>query len=272
MIQDLSHSPLGEKSNYSANYNPALLFAISRAAKRAEINIIKPPFTGYDIWNAYEVSWLNNKGKPIVATAVITVPCDSPNIFESKSAKLYLNSLNNTKFATIDRVRDIVAHDLSLVTGAEVGVELYRLYDYPAEISNAFAAIFLDELDIECDQYQTNSELLQVLEQEVSEAVYSDLLKSNCLITNQPDWGSVYIQYSGRKIDHSSLLRYIVSFRNHNEFHEQCVERIFQDIMTKCRPHKLTVYARYTRRGGLDINPLRTNCGVEIGNLRLVRQ
>lgn len=272
MGHHLNNSPLGKETKYKSDYDPHLLFPIPRQPKREEIGIKNLPFTGHDIWNAYEVSWLNNKGKPIAAIAIITVPCTSPNIFESKSAKLYLNSFNSSRFNSIEEVRSILAKDLSAATGSEVKVELNKLSDSSPEIHNGFEAKLLDDQDIECTEYHTNPRLLKTHAEHASETLYSDLLKSNCLITNQPDWGSVYIKYTGKKIDHESLLRYIVSFRDHNEFHEQCVERIFQDIMKQCHPEELTVYARYTRRGGLDINPFRTNCNENLNNIRLVRQ
>ncbi len=261
-------SPLGKASAYADQYDPSLLFPLARAPKRAEIGITgSVPFVGADLWTAFELSWLNERGKPQVALAHITVPCETPNIVESKSFKLYLNSYNNTRFATAQDVQARLRTDISEAVwrGAEtpgtVGVRLVLPEQFDQEPLHELDGLLLDRLDIECDTYQPAPELLRVAMEEapVSEVLVSHLLKSNCLVTGQPDWGSVRIAYSGPQIDQERLLQYIVSFRNHNEFHEQCVERIYMDLWTRCKPIKLEVYARYTRRGGLDINPWRTS-------------
>lgn len=268
----LQGSPLGLRSAYVNHYDPTLLFPISRQLNRDKIGIKDAlPFTGYDIWNAFEISWLNPKGKPVVAIAEITVPCESKNIFESKSAKLYFNSFNNSHFASVSDVKTLIEKDLSNAVEGRVVVQLFTLDDAPMSIGK-FEGVCIDDLDVSCSIYQTDANLLKTMDEQVEEVLFSHLLKSNCLVTNQPDWGSVYIKYCGPKIDHVSLLQYIVSSRNHNEFHEPCVERIFCDILHHCKPQKLTVYARYTRRGGLDINPFRTNCNESLDNVRLVRQ
>lgn len=268
-------SQLGKKSEYRAHYAPELLFPIPRKIKRDEIGIDEAnlPFHGIDIWNHYEVSWLNLKGKPEVAIATIIVPATSPNIIESKSMKLYFNSFNNDRFASGKDVEAIMARDLALAAGADVTVDLHPLE------SGLFAihqpdGLLIDTLDVAIDEYIVNPSLLKVKNDEiVTERLYSNLLKSNCLVTNQPDWATVAIEYTGRAIDHASLLKYIISFRNHNEFHEQCVERIFSDIMKYCVVNELTVSARFTRRGGLDINPIRTTkADLTTDNLRLIRQ
>ena len=261
-------SPLGKASAYVDQYDASLLFPIPRAAKRAEIGIASaPPFLGADLWTAFELSWLNERGKPQVALAHITVPCETPNIVESKSFKLYLNSFNNTRFASAQDVQARIRADISEAAwrGAThpgtVGVKLLLPEQFDREPVHELDGLSLDRLDIECTQYQPAPERLTAnfAEAPVSEVLVSHLLKSNCLVTGQPDWGSVRIAYSGPQIDQEGLLQYIVSFRNHNEFHEQCVERIFMDLWTRCKPIKLEVYARYTRRGGLDINPWRTS-------------
>ncbi|MDX1902063.1 MAG: NADPH-dependent 7-cyano-7-deazaguanine reductase QueF [Gammaproteobacteria bacterium] len=272
----LQHSPLGKKSEYDVTYNPQLLFPISRKTKRDEIGVPEPlPFYGVDLWHHYEVSWLNEKGKPVCAIAEISYPCESPNIIESKSMKLYFNSLNQTAFKNEFVLQEIITQDLSERVGAKVVVLLYPLQKNQSH-QNMLArlpGIYLDELDIDCHVYQPDRALLKVEKDKVEETLSSDLLKSNCLVTGQPDWGSVQIQYRGQKINHESVLRYIVSFRNHNEFHEQCIERIFMDIQKACQPELLTVYGRYTRRGGLDINPFRTTeKDVLPNNDRLIRQ
>ncbi len=293
-------SQLGKSSAYADQYDAKLLFPIPRQTKREEIGIhsgegSRLPFMGADLWTAYELSWLNQRGKPQVALAHVTIPCETPNIVESKSFKLYLNSLNNSRFDSAAQVRECIARDIAAAVWQnqeqKVGV---ALIDFAKEATNSIAnnaysaaarhlatriaeldGVNLDRLDLECTQYTPAPELLTAAfdEKPVEEVLSSQLLKSNCLVTGQPDWGSVQISYSGPQIDQAGLLRYIVSFRNHNEFHEQCVERIYTDIMARCRPDKLSVYARYTRRGGLDINPWRTSHPqAPPGNLRTARQ
>ncbi|WP_265944158.1 NADPH-dependent 7-cyano-7-deazaguanine reductase QueF [Dechloromonas sp. A34] len=255
-------SPLGKPTEYRADYAPELLYPIPRQLKRDELGITTEalPFVGEDLWNAYELSWLNAKGKPVVAVGTLRVPADSPCLIESKSLKLYFNSLNQTAFADSGAVVATLTSDLSAAAGAPVAVELQALGQRPTANVDYPDGVRLDDLDIACDTYQPAPELLAVVDgPEVEETLYSHLLKSNCLVTGQPDWAMVVIRYRGRPLDHAGLLRYIVSFRNHNEFHEQCVERIFCDITRQCAPQALAVHARYTRRGGLDINPFRSN-------------
>lgn len=270
----LIDSPLGKKSDYITTYQPDLLFPIARSLQRVNIGIHEAlPFYGIDIWNAYELSWLNLKGKPVVAMAQFQLPCSSTNMIESKSFKLYLNSFNNTRFASLAEVQEIIKNDLSNAALADVKVDMHLLHQTSEKIQRQFDGICLDELDITCENYHVEPSLLTVEENIISEIVYSDLLKSNCLMTGQPDWGSLQISYTGKKIQHDNLLKYIISFRNHNEFHEHCVERIFMDIMQHCKPEKLTVYAKYVRRGGLDINPFRSTETTMIDPLlRLCRQ
>ncbi|PHM36643.1 preQ synthase [Xenorhabdus mauleonii] len=269
---------LGKKTDYIQSYSPELLETIPRSLARDVINISSDslPFQGFDIWTAWELSWLNSKGKPIVAIGEFTIPATSPGLIESKSFKLYLNSFNQTKFETTDDVIKAMQKDLSQIAGEPVEVKLYPHLDgYGHEISQ-FSGQSLDELDIEINGYDFDATILadsvSTEANIVSETVYSNLLKSNCLVTNQPDWGSVVIRYEGAKINHEKLLRYLISFRTHNEFHEQCVERIYNDVMHYCRPEKLTVFARYTRRGGLDINPFRSNYENAPQTGRLIRQ
>jgi 7-cyano-7-deazaguanine reductase len=259
---DISDSLLGKPARYVDQYDPTLLFPLPRAPKRAEIGVSGTlPFLGADLWTAYELSWLTPRGKPQVALAEFTVPCESPCIVESKSFKLYLNSFNMTRLAGPEALRAHLVTDLSAACGVHVGVRLILPEDFGAQRVAELGGTNLDRLDLDCDQYQPAPGLLTAAfdEQPVSETLCSQLLKSNCLVTGQPDWGSVQIRYTGPQIDQAGLLRYLVSFRNHNEFHEQCVERLYMDLMRRCQPTKLTVYARYTRRGGLDISPLRTS-------------
>jgi len=270
-------SLLGKAASYKDHYDASLLFPIPRADKRAEIGVVaRLPFFGVDIWNAYEVSWLNLRGKPQIAIATFTVPAESANIIESKSFKLYLNSFNQTRLADADALIDLLKKDLSNAVGASVHVSLCLSENFGNLKMQELEGRLLDRLDIEVDTYSPNPALLRAnhTDAPVEETLLSHLLKSNCLVTGQPDWGSVQIRYVGSQIDQESLLRYLIGFRNHNEFHEQCVERIFVDIMQYCKPQKLAVYARYTRRGGLDINPWRSNfsTGQQPGNGRNARQ
>lgn len=276
-------SQLGKASAYVDQYDASLLFPIPRAGKRAEIGITgAAPFFGADMWTAFELSWLNLRGKPQVALVHFTIPAESTNIVESKSFKLYLNSFNNTRFADANAVLERLRADITeaawrgAVVQSSVGVRLIAPELFDREPVYELDGLNLDRLDVECTRYQPAPDLLTTAPAEegtVSEVLVSNLLKSNCLVTGQPDWGSVQISYTGAQIHQEGLLQYLVSFRNHNEFHEQCVERIFMDIWTRCRPTKLTVYARYTRRGGLDINPFRTSHPQALpGNTRTARQ
>jgi 7-cyano-7-deazaguanine reductase len=270
-------SPLGKNSAYRTDYAPELLFPIPRQGKRDELGLKGTlPFFGVDIWNAYELSWLNMRGKPQVAVAKITFPADSPNIIESKSFKLYLNSFNQTRLANEEALRSLMVQDLSAAAGASVHVVITLQEDFTKLEMGELQGLLLDRLDIDVDNYAPQPEVLKANFDDlpVEEVFISHLLKSNCLVTGQPDWGSVQISYAGPQIDQESLLRYLIGFREHNEFHEQCVERIFTDILRHCKPTQLAVYARYTRRGGLDINPWRANysTGLKPSNLRNARQ
>ena len=269
-------SPLGKASAYADQYDASLLFAMPRAPKRAELGIDgTPPFFGADLWTAFELSWLNLRGKPQLALAHITVPCESPNIIESKSFKLYLNSFNNTRFADAREVRERIRSDIGAAVGVGIGIKTLGPELFDQEPVHEMDGLNLDRLDVECMHFTPAPELLfaEFDEPPVTETLTSNLLKSNCLVTGQPDWGSVQISYAGPQINQEGLLQYLVSFRNHNEFHEQCVERIFMDLWTRCKPLKLSVYARYTRRGGLDINPFRTSYPRALPpNVRMARQ
>lgn len=268
-------SPLGKDTVYADHYNPRLLFPISRAEKRAEIGVADVlPFHGVDIWNAYELSWLNLRGKPVVAMAEFRIPAASPNLIESKSFKLYLNGFAQECIADVATLTATLLRDLSEAAGAVIGV---RLSDANAsdQVIPGLDGQLLDTQDIDVEDYgppQVSYLTTDGSATPVAETVVSHLLRSNCPVTGQPDWGSVQIAYRGAPIDHAGLLRYLVSFRNHNEFHEQCVERIFVDLTQRCAPSQLSVYARYTRRGGLDINPFRSSTPVTPENLRTVRQ
>jgi 7-cyano-7-deazaguanine reductase len=253
--------PLGRAVDYPRGYDPALLFPIPRAHGRAGLGLGDGdlPFIGKDRWHAYELGWLDARGKPAVATATITVPAQSPQLVESKSLKLYLNSLNAERFDDGEAVRGRIATDLSRAAGAAVDVA----FGLPPMAMHDDATS-IDAIRIDCDAYDApRPDFLEADAGDIAgETLRSDLLKSNCPVTGQPDWASVRIAYRGPRIDRAGLLRYLVSFREHAEFHEQCVERIFVDLLAHCRPQALSVEARYTRRGGLDINPWRTSPGM----------
>lgn len=270
------HSPLGKATAYPDRYDPSLLFPIPRAGKRAEIGVEGVlPFHGEDVWNAYELSWLDPRGKPQVAIATFRVPAESPNIIESKSFKLYLNSFAGERLDT-DTLRRHLGEDLSAAAGAPVSVEFIGAGRFDMQQMQPLSGECIDDLPIDVGCYGPPRPDFLVPDasgEVVNEVLVSHLLKSNCPVTGQPDWASVQIAYTGPRIDHAGLLRYLVSFREHDEFHEQCVERIFIDIMRHCAPRRLQVYARYTRRGGLDINPFRSSeAGVIPGNPRGARQ
>jgi 7-cyano-7-deazaguanine reductase len=275
-MSSAEHSQLGKSTLYVEHYDPSQLFPIPRAGKREESGIGgQLPFHGVDIWNAYELSWLDAKGKPCVALAECRVPAMSPNIIESKSFKLYLNSYSQTRLSGADELRRRLAADLSTAAGAEVQVQLIGARDFPAQRIEELAGELIDDLDISIDEYGPPSPQLLTADSttSVDETLLSHLLKSNCPVTGQPDWASVQIRYSGPRIDREALLRYLVSFRRHNDFHEQCVERLFVDITVACAPRHLSVYARYTRRGGLDINPFRSSRAGDVAvNSRSARQ
>lgn len=275
----MSHNPLGQQTDYVSVYAPHLLFPIPRAESRSLLGIGEElSFYGADIWTGYELSWLDPLGKPVVAIAEFFIPCTSEFIVESKSFKLYLNSLNQTRFENAAEVEALIAKDLSRLTNADVQVNLLtltasvRAAQHLSEIVEVNAEL-LDELPVAIDTYHPAPELLATEADVVDESLVSHLLKTNCPVTGQPDWASLVIRYRGKKIQRESLLRYIISFREHQDFHEHCVERIFSDIARVCKPEELTVYARYTRRGGLDINPYRSsNPHAKPELLRLIRQ
>ncbi|MGU5779861.1 NADPH-dependent 7-cyano-7-deazaguanine reductase QueF [Aeromonas caviae] len=270
-LQGLS---LGQQSAYISQYTPSLLQPVPRSLNRDDLGLRgELPFQGCDVWTLYELSWLDAKGKPVVAIGEVFVPATSPNLIESKSFKLYLNSFNQTRCDSLEAVQALLVQDLSGCAGAPVSVTLFTLDQAPHQIAQ-LPGECIDSLDIEVDGYEFDETLLQGAagHEIVEETLHSHLLKSNCLVTSQPDWGSVVIHYRGPRLDREKLLRYLISFRQHNEFHEQCIERIFTDLKHFCAPEKLTVHARYTRRGGLDINPFRSDWEPVPANLRLIRQ
>lgn len=268
----LHQSPLGQDTQYVNTYDPKQLYPIERRLNWARRGIEREtlPFTGEDIWNAYEVSWLNARGKPVVRIAEFRIPASSSHIIESKSFKLYLNSFNLSRFDSEAKVVELMTRDLSTAAGGEVSVRLLSPdSETPVE---RFDGDCLDDLDVEIKHYQPAPELLTASGEVVEESLYSHLLKSNCPVTGQPDWASIQIHYRGPRIGREGLLEYLISYREHGDFHEQCVENIFMDIWQRCRPEALTVYARYLRRGGLDINPYRSSLNAQAPNLRLNRQ
>ena len=275
-MDPINQSSLGKPVLYSGSYDPALLFPISRALQRESLGIGDPlPFIGVDIWNAFELSWLDARGKPRVALAEFRVPATSPNIIESKSFKLYLNSYMQTRIPDTDTLRQQLAGDLSAAAGAPVSVVLGTPTSKQSALIENLEGEVIDDLPIEISHYgppqpgflHSNPDAV------VEESLVSHLFKSNCPVTGQPDWASVQLHYQGPRLGRDGLLRYLVSYREHDDFHEHCVERIFVDVLAKCLPSRLSVYARYTRRGGLDINPFRATPGwLMPGNTRTSRQ
>ena len=274
--KSLSALKLGQNTEYKSQYDASLLQPVPRRLNREGLGIVEQqPFNqGADVWTCYELSWLNPHGLPQVAIADVEIDFKSENLIESKSFKLYLNSFNQTKFASIEEVEQTITRDLRKCASGQVSVKIHKLADYTNQPIVNFSGECIDEQEIQIESYIfSNQHLENVAEDEiVEETLVSHLLKSNCLITSQPDWGSVQIHYVGKRLNREKLLRYLVSFREHNEFHEQCVERIFTDLIQFAKPEKLTVYARYTRRGGLDINPFRSNFERVPVNLRMARQ
>jgi 7-cyano-7-deazaguanine reductase len=259
---------------YKDHYDPTLLLPVPRAPHRRELGIEGAlPFAGADVWTAYELSWLDPKGKPRVAMATFSVPVDSPNLIESKSFKLYLNSFSQTPVTSPEALLEILLKDIGGTCGAPVGVEILLPGDFPDEQIEEMDGELIDEIDVEILDYRPNPEYLKAGQASVEETLVSNLLKTNCPLTGQPDWASIQIRYKGPRLDREGLLKYLVSFRQHGGFHEHCTESIFTDILKHCRPERLTVHARYTRRGGIDINPFRTNCGDKLPrNARTARQ
>ena len=257
--------PLGQATQYPEQYDPGLLYPIPRSENRLKLGFREGqalPFVGVDIWNAFELSWLNHKGKPQIALAEFQIPADSPKMIESKSFKLYLNSLNNARFENENEVRERLVADLSAVAGSKITARIQANDAIAKKGMQEMGGVLLDRLDIEIDPHiPADPNLLGVNEEfgPIEQCLVSHLLKSNCPVTGQPDWASVQIRYQGRPILEEGLLRYLIGFRQLGEFHEHCVETIFSDIKRQCKPDKLSVYARYTRRGGLDINPFRTD-------------
>ena len=270
-LSPMKETLLGKPTVYINTYTPALLHPIPRTLGRDNIGLTAPlPFDGVDLWTGFELSWLNPKGKPVISLADFSFPCISPFIVESKSFKLYLNSFNQTKFGSVEEVRQTLIRDLSAAAGSSVNVTLFS-HGAPVPIAD-FNGFCLDDLDIATDIYSVTPSLLTISPEIADQTYYTHLLKSNCMATGQPDWGSLFIHAIGPKIDPEGLLKYLISYRNHIGFGEHCIEKIYYDLLKHCTPSKLTVYARYTRRGGLDINPFRSNFEKAPPNQRLSRQ
>ena len=272
--EDLARSPLGRPGTHPDQYSASLLYAVARAPQRAALGLADPlPFTGVDLWTAYELTWLDAAGKPQVALATLEVPAASPSIIESKSMKLYLGSFAQTRLGGMTEVAAIIEHDLANACGARVGVALRGASAFELQSIRELAGTSIDDLRVGCDAYDVEPALLSAQGNAVEETLTSRLFRSVCPVTAQPDIASLQITYRGPRIDREGLLRYLVSYRCHAGFHEHCVERIFTDVAARCRTEQLTVLARFTRRGGLDINPFRTNAGAAIpNNVRTARQ
>ncbi|HEX5677237.1 MAG TPA: NADPH-dependent 7-cyano-7-deazaguanine reductase QueF [Alcanivorax sp.] len=275
----LNDTPLGRTSAFIDEYTPSLLCPVPRWDARESLELesgeegASLPFHGQDIWNAYELSWLNPRGKPVVAMAELVVPCISPNIIESKSLKLYLNSFANTRFASREAVINTLAGDLARVAGAPVDVRVMSLEEAGRTPAWDDHGDGVDHLDVAFEHFEYRPDLL-FTEQgpERNGVLVSHLLRSHCPVTNQPDWATVQVRYTGAAISPASFLRYVVSLRNHQGFHEQIIEQMFVDLKRQCAPRHLSVYGRFTRRGGLDINPFRSDYEDLPPNFRTVRQ
>jgi 7-cyano-7-deazaguanine reductase len=264
-------APLGQKSAYPKGYDKSLLHPVRRADQRAAMAMPTIKWLGADLWNAYELAWLNQAGKPVRACATFSIPADSTFLAESKSVKLYLNSLNHTRFLDGTQVADLIARDLSAVCEAPINVEL----NPPSlcSLTNTFTGFeSLDDVNVDVSVYERDPKLLVVNANLTEEKLVSHLFKSHCLVTGQPDWGSIFISYRGPEIDRASLLKYLISYHNHSGFSENCIEQIFVDLLTLAKPERLEVFGRFTRRGGIDINPYRANVDVEMLNGRLIYQ
>ena len=274
MANPFDDTPLGRRTDYIDQYTPSLLCPVPRwdAREVLELDPQSLPFHGVDLWTAYEVSWLDNRGKPVVAMAEFAVPCNSRNLVESKSLKLYLNSFANSRFASAKEVRALMEKDLSDCAGGPVDVRLLSLDEAAREPWLEIRGECIDHLDIEIDDAGEPVRLLADQGAERSETLYSHLLRSLCPVTGQPDWATLVVRYIGAPISQVALLRYVVALRNHQGFHEQIIEQVFSDILAQCQPRQLSVYGRFTRRGGLDINPFRSNFEDRPLNRRVVRQ
>lgn len=274
---EAQNSPLGKETEYQDQYHPDLLFPMARQQKRDEIGVQSGalPFYGFDLWNHYEVSWLDRRGKPQVAVVQVEYPCDSESLIESKSMKLYFNSFNNTQFDSKEVVRETISHDIASRIGKpSVRVDMIDLSSRFGTTLQRPPGILLDDLDIECSDYDVNPDSLEVGSHFVEEYLYTDLFRSNCLVTGQPDWATVVIHYEGKAIERAGLLQYLVSFRNHQGFHEHCIEHAFMNIQQRCKPVKLSIQGCFTRRGGIEINAFRSSDpkALRLVSGRLVRQ
>lgn len=266
---------LGKEASYPDHYDAALLAPIARAATRQALwggNAM--PCDGVDVWTAYELSWLTPSGKPRAGMAEFRFSAASSHIVESKSFKYYLNSLNQSVFASEEAVGEVMQRDLARASGGDVSVRFLGLHEN--DVLALVSGFCVDDLNVSVNAYSPDAAILRVKSDRKNPVrnarLYSHLLKSNCPVTGQPDWATVWIEYTGAEICPESFLRYVVSYRQHQDFHENCVERMFHDIHQQCQTESLSVYARYTRRGGLDINPFRTNAGRDVPFGRLARQ
>ncbi len=273
---DFSDTALGKRSAAVSQYTPSLLFPIDRSRVRAQLGVRAEelPFFGADLWTAWELTWLDRDGKPEVGVLQVRVPCESRAIVESKSLKLYLGSFAQTPFASAYDVVRTLESDLSVTVGAQVVVDLLSLNQVTQAGVSGLMGESLDSIRIASPVYHPDAALLERIEtgRMVTETVHTNLFRSLCPVTGQPDMASVQISYTGPRIEHEDLLRYLVSYRDHPGFHEYCVEKIFLDLMERCRPRELSVSARFLRRGGIDINPFRSTGKIMPAVVRLVRQ
>lgn len=261
----LQHGLLGQSTDYPTSYCPDILYPISRQLGRESLALPAEQLSlGVDFWHCFEVSWLDNNHISQVAMLRLSIAANSPLIIESKSLKLYLNSLNFTIFDCQDSVLATIRRDLSACLQTQVEISLFELNQPDSLPIDKPDGVCIDKA---CQNKkialstQVDSGLLGMPSdgQMVKQSYYSHLLRSNCPVTNQPDWGTVQIDIESPLIDCANLLAYLLSYRQHNGFHEQCVEQIFCDLTCAFRPKTLMVRAWYTRRGGIDINPVRVS-------------
>jgi 7-cyano-7-deazaguanine reductase len=273
-MSKIPENPLGRPTAFPRHYAPETLFAVPRIHGREALGLsAQLPFHGEDLWNAWELSWLDPKGRPMVAVVELRFPAASPNLIESKSLKLYFNSLASTRYGSVASVQVLIARDLGTCAGVPVEVRLRTGSVASDHAVSDLQGVCIDNVPAGFGAAAVDAQLLRSDPgTPVTESLHSHLLRSLCPVTQQPDTGSILISYHGPKIDRSALLEYLVSFRDHEAFHEACVEKIFVDLKSRCAPERLTVYARYNRRGGLDINPFRSDFEEQPPNLRLWRQ
>ena len=265
---------LGKSTDYVFDYAPELLFPIAREQGRAALPVDASLMRGVDRWTAYELSWLNDQGIPQTAIAEFDFACQATHIVESKSFKLYLNSLNMTRFSSEDDLLKTLEVDLGRACGGALNIQLFHPDNYPVVTPSDYVCIdaCIDGSDRDVVIYEPQASLIESKPSKGQHRYVSHVFRSLCPVTGQPDWASIYITIEGCELSSQALLAYLVSFRQHQGFHEQCIEQIYADIYVACEPNALSVYGRFLRRGGLDINPYRSNRSEPVPNIRQARQ